>query len=95
MKKNKIKDLEARIKATGCVNNGTDLVKAIFSFGISCAFPSDLEDELTDVRNKLREEMAVTRSLLGRLGYFDGLVNAAKTLTAEATGLLETTKRFR
>lgn len=28
------------------------------------------------------------------MNYFDGLVKTAGTLTAEATGLLETTKKF-
>lgn len=29
------------------------------------------------------------------MGYFDSLVTVAKKLTSEATGLMETTKRFR
>jgi hypothetical protein len=29
------------------------------------------------------------------MGYFDALVNSAKTLTTQAAGLLESTKKFR
>lgn len=95
LKANKVADLEKRLKATGCVNNTGDLFKAIFSFGISCAFDSDLAAELKEMKAKLAEEARVLKSLLGRMGYFDGLVTAAKKLTSEATGLMETTKRFR
>jgi len=47
------------------------------------------------VREDLKEEKTIMVALLKRMGYFDGLVNVAKTLTKQAAGLMETTKSFR
>jgi hypothetical protein len=43
----------------------------------------------------LDEEKIILTALSKRMNYFDGLVNVAKTLTRQATGLMETTKSFR
>lgn len=46
----KIRMLEEKIKKTGCVNNGAELMKAIFTLGIACAFPSDTELQLKELK---------------------------------------------
>ena len=38
--------------------------------------------------------MNASEKLMGKMMYFDGLVNSAKTLTAEATGILEVAKKL-
>jgi hypothetical protein len=48
-----IKNLEEKLKNVGCVNSFWDLCKAIGSLGISCAFKSNLENELNDAKRKL------------------------------------------
>jgi hypothetical protein len=94
-KEAKMKDLEAKLKATGCVNNAAELMRAIFSFGIACAFDNDTQVKLKNMREDLKEEKVIMVALLKRMGYFDGLVGVAKELTKQATGLMETTKSFR
>jgi hypothetical protein len=91
----KMADLEQQLKSTGCVNNSAELLRAIFTLGIACAFDSPTKVKLENVRAALVEEETILKALLKRMGYFDGLVGVAKTLTEQAAGLLETTKRFR
>jgi hypothetical protein len=47
------------------------------------------------MRIALDDEKIILTALSKRMNYFDGLVNVAKTLTRQATGLMETTKSFR
>jgi len=91
----KMADLEQQLKSAGCVNNSAELLRAIFTLGIACAFDSPTKIKLQNVRNSLIEEETILKALLKRMGYFDGLVDVAKTLTEQATGLLETTRHFR
>lgn len=95
MQKAKMADLEQKLKATGCVNNSAELIRAIFTLGIACAFDSPTKRLLQNVKAGLLEESTILKALVKRMGYFDGLVGAAKSLTQEASGLLESTKQFR
>jgi hypothetical protein len=36
----KLADLEKKMKSIGCVNNSGELLRAIFTLGIACAFDS-------------------------------------------------------
>jgi phage host-nuclease inhibitor protein Gam len=91
----KFADLEQKMKSVGCVNNSGELLRAIFTFGIACAFDSPTKIKLQNVRASLREEEAILKAILKRMGYFDDLVDSAKELTHQAAGLLESTKKFR
>lgn len=95
MQRVKMADLEQKLKATGCVNNSGELLRAIFTLGIACAFDNATKIKLQNVKAGLIEEEAILKAILKRMGYFDGLVDTAKALTTQASGLLESTKQFR
>lgn len=95
MQRVKMADLEQKLKATGCVNNSGELLRAIFTLGIACAFDNATKIKLQNVKAGLIEEEAILKAILKRMGYFDGLVGTAKALTQQAAGLLESTKKFR
>jgi hypothetical protein len=80
------------MKSAGCVNNSGELLRAIFTFGIACAFDSPTKIKLANVRTDLKEEETILKAILKRMGYFDALVNSAKELTKQSSGLLESTK---
>lgn len=54
--KRKLVDLEKKMKSIGCVNNGRELLRAIFTLGISCLFDSNTKKEMMNVKTDLREE---------------------------------------
>lgn len=80
------------MKSAGCANNSGELLRAIFTFGIACAFDSPTKIKLANVRTSLKEEETILKAILKRMGYFDALVNSAKELTKQSSGLLESTK---
>lgn len=81
MQRVKMADLEQKLKATGCVNNSGELLRAIFTLGIACAFDNATKIKLQNVKAGLIEEEAILKAILKRMGYFDGLVGTAKALT--------------
>jgi len=58
-----MRELEQKIKDTGCVNNGAELFTAIITLGISCAFDTPTESKLKVLREELKEEMFAMKSL--------------------------------
>lgn len=88
-KKVEIKDLEAQIAASKC-----GFWDALLTVGISCIIKGNAKAELETVKANFNRELAASNKLMTRMFYFDGLVKTAKHLTLEATGLLETTKKF-
>jgi len=42
----KLKDLEQKMKNIGCVNNGKELLRAIFTLGLACLMPNDTKKKL-------------------------------------------------
>jgi hypothetical protein len=50
----KFADLEQKMKSVGCVNNSGELLRAIFTFGIACAFDSPTKIKLQNVRAELK-----------------------------------------
>lgn len=42
----KMRDLEQQVKSAGCVNNSAELIRAIFTLGIACAFDSPTRRKL-------------------------------------------------
>lgn len=95
MKAAELRDLEIKLKNTGCINNGAELFRAILSLGIACAFDSPTKIKLNNVRADLKDEEVILRALLKRMGYFDGVVAIANSLAHHAAGLINTTKKFR
>jgi hypothetical protein len=83
------------MKSIGCVNNGRELLRAIFTLGISCAFDSNTKKEYMNVKVDLKEEQTIIQALSKRMGYFDELKKSADTLVKESAGLLATTKSFK
>ena len=49
----KMKNIEAKMKAAGCVNNGKELLRVIFTLGISCLFDSNTKKELQNIKTDL------------------------------------------
>jgi len=58
-KEAKMKDLEQQLKSAGCVNNSGELLRAIFTLGIACAFDSPTKIHLRNVREALKEEKVI------------------------------------
>jgi len=54
--KRKLADLEKKMKAIGCVNNGTEMLRAIMTLGLACLFDNDTKKEFNNVKADLREE---------------------------------------
>jgi len=46
MQRVKMADLEQKLKATGCVNNSQELIRAIFTLGIGCLFDNNTQIQL-------------------------------------------------
>lgn len=44
--KQKMVAMEAKMKKIGCVNDGRELLRAIFTLGISCAFDSNTKKRM-------------------------------------------------
>jgi len=45
----RLKDLEQKMKNIGCVNNGKELLRAIFTLGLACLMPNDTKKKLQNV----------------------------------------------
>ena len=67
----------------------------IFTFGESCRKAADLRNKLNSQIGSLKAEIEVSAKLDKRFHYFDSLKTLAKTLTEEASGLLDNTKEFK
>ena len=93
--KRKLVDLEKKMKSIGCVNNGRELLRAIFTLGLACLFDNDTKKEMMNVRADLREEQAIIQAISKRMNYFDDLLGAAETLVKESQHVLELTKGFK
>jgi hypothetical protein len=91
----KLADLEKKMKAVGCINNGRELLRAIFTLGLSCLFDSNTKREFENVKVDLEEEKTIINAISNRLTYFDELKASAATLVRESAGVLDTTKTFR
>lgn len=59
--KHKLEQLEKKMKAIGCINNGTELLRAIMTLGLACMFDNDTKKEYMNVRADLREEQAIIK----------------------------------
>lgn len=68
--------------------------QAILTLGIACIKANDAKKQLQTVQREFKDQLAVSKKLFGKMDYFDGLSAVAATLTAEATGLLEQTKKM-
>jgi len=88
-------DLTKKMKSIGCVNNGRELLRAIFTLGISCAFDSNTKREYENVKVDLKEEQTIIQAITKRMDYFDDLKESANTLVKESAGILKTTKAFK
>lgn len=83
-------DLEKQAAASKCT-----FWQMIFTFGKACRNANKLKAELTAKIGNLRAQTEVAAELDGKFHYFDNLKKLAKTLTSQASGLLDTTKEFR
>lgn len=86
--KRKLVDLEKKMKSIGCVNNGKELLRAIFTLGLACLMPNDTKKEMMNVKADLREEQAIIQAISKRMNYFDDLLGAADTLVKESEHVL-------
>jgi hypothetical protein len=93
--KRKLVDLEKKMKSIGCVNNGKELLRAIFTLGLACLFDNDTKKKMLNVKADLREEQAIIQAISKRMNYFDDLLGSADTLVKQAAEVLKTTKTFR
>lgn len=96
--KHKLEQVEAKLKKIGCVNNGAELLRAIFTLGLACAGlfgENDTKKEMMNIKADLREQQAIMNAILKRMNYFDDLLGSAKTLVKEAAGVINTTKTFK
>ena len=79
--KHKLAQIEKKLKAVGCVNNGKELLRAIFTLGLACLLgQSDTKKEMLNVQADLKEEQAIIEAISKRMNYFDSLTDAAKEL---------------
>lgn len=83
------------MKSIGCVSNGRELLRAIFTLGISCAYDSNTKREFLNVKVDLKEEQTIIQALSKRINFFDDLKATADTLVKESAGLLDSTKQYR
>lgn len=67
----------------------------ILTFGGACRKAAELKRKLNAQIGELNAQITAAGRLDKRFHYFDGLKKLAKTLTAEASGLLDITKEFR
>jgi len=94
--KHKLAQIEKKLKSVGCVNNGKELLRAIFTLGLACLLgQSDTKKEMLNVQADLKEEQAIINAISKRMNYFDDLLGSAHTLVKEAAGVLNTTKTFK
>lgn len=79
--KYKLENIEKKLKAVGCVNNGKELLRAIFTLGLACLLgQSDTKKEMLNVQADLKEEQAIIQAISKRMNYFDKLTDAADEL---------------
>jgi len=64
------------------------------TLGIACAKINKAKDQMRRVQRDFAAQLAVSKKLMDRMFYFDSLKKTAATLTHEAAGLLETTKKL-
>jgi hypothetical protein len=84
------------LKKVGCVNNGKELLRAIFTLGLACLLgQSDTKKEMLNVQADLKEEQTIIQAISKRMNYFDDLLGSAATLVKEAAGVMDTTKAFK
>jgi hypothetical protein len=94
--KHKLAQIEKKLKSVGCVNNGKELLRAIFTLGLACLLgQSDTKKEMLNVQADLKEEQAIIGAISKRMNYFDELLGSAHNLVKEAAGVINTTKTFR
>lgn len=67
----------------------------IFTFGAACRAADKIRNELNSKIGNLKAETAAANKINKRFHYFDGLKQLAATLTAEASGILDTAKDLR
>ena len=67
----------------------------IFTFGASCRRAADLRNKLNSQIGNLKADISAASKLDKRFHYFDSLKHLARTLTQEASDLLDITKEFR
>jgi hypothetical protein len=49
--KHKLEQIEAKLKSVGCINNGKELLRAIFTLGLACLLgQSDTKKEMLNVK---------------------------------------------
>jgi hypothetical protein len=52
--KHELEQIEKKLKAIGCVNNGAELLRAIFTLGLACLLDhSDTKKEMMNVKADL------------------------------------------
>lgn len=83
------------MKSIGCVSDGRELLRAIFTLGLSCLWDSNTKKRYENVKVDLREEQVIIQAMSKRMGFFDDLKSAADTLVKESAGVLNTTKSYR
>jgi len=84
------------LKSIGCINNGKELLRAIFTLGLACLLgQSDTKKEMLNVKADIEEEKAIIDAIGKRMDYFDDLLGSAKSLVKESAGVLKTTKQFK
>jgi hypothetical protein len=67
----------------------------IFTFGVACRNAANLRNKLNAQIADHKAEVAAAAKLDKRFHYFDSLKKLARTLTQEASGLLDVTKEFK
>jgi hypothetical protein len=94
--KHKLEQIQEKLKSVGCINNGKELLRAIFTLGLACLLDqSDTKKEMLNVQADLKEEQAIIQAISKRMNYFDDLKSAADTLVQESQGVIQTTLAFK
>lgn len=84
------------MKSVGCVNNGKELLRAIFTLGLACLLgQSDTKKEMLNVQADIKEEATIIKAISKRMNYFDDLMGSADKLVKESEGVIKTTKTFK
>jgi hypothetical protein len=79
--KHKLAQIEKKLESVGCINNGKELLRAIFTLGLACLLgQSDTKKEMLNVKADLLEEKTIIEAISKRMNYFDGLTDAAGEL---------------
>ena len=47
------------MKSIGCINNGREALRAVFTLGISCMFDSNTKKEMMNIRTDMKEEQTI------------------------------------